>query len=47
MLDRVALPRKIRSAVSGVLLDPVLLLDKQVAALARSAFYQLQLVWKL
>lgn len=41
LLDWVALPLKEQAHSLGVLLDLVLLLDKQVAVLTRSEFYQL------
>lgn len=44
MFNRVALTLKDQVCSLGVLLDTVWLLDKQGAAMARSAFHQLQLV---
>lgn len=43
----VALPRKNQLSSQGVLLALTLLLDKQIAAVARGLFYQLQLVCQL
>ena len=46
-LDGVALPLKEQVRSLGVLLDPQLLLDSQVAAVARGAFAQLRLIRQL
>ncbi|KAF7253646.1 2-succinyl-5-enolpyruvyl-6-hydroxy-3-cyclohexene-1-carboxylate synthase [Varanus komodoensis] len=45
--DLVARPLKDRACSLGVLLDPELSLESQVAAVARSAFLQLQLIHRL
>ncbi|KAF7254272.1 putative RNA-directed DNA polymerase from transposon BS, partial [Varanus komodoensis] len=47
VLNGVALPLKDKVRSLGVLLDPELLLEAQVTAVARSAFFQLQLIHQL
>lgn len=47
ILDEVVPTRKDQVCILGVVLDLALLLDKQVGAVARSAFYQLWLVRQL
>ncbi|XP_061451815.1 uncharacterized protein LOC133369973 [Rhineura floridana] len=47
VLDEVTLPLKEQVRSLGVLLDPSLSLEAQVASVARSAFYQLRLVAQL
>lgn len=47
MQDGFVLPLKDQGRSLGIILDTVLLLDKQVAAVVRSASYQLRLVMEL